>query len=172
MPFTSLSSILRENVGPKPFCWAELPCFEFSSFNFLLLGQIPSTGAGALTHHYTHIPTFRRILHTHPKQLVVIQTCQRWWHRPRLLPSPSSRTTMPNLPVRAFETLPKRTMWASKKKKKKGKKYECNVVVQNLQKWTSYPNNYVAFNSITPTSSRSPHTPSSFFFGFSPGIYN
>jgi hypothetical protein len=69
--------------------------------------------------------------------------------------------------------LPKRTMWASQKKKKKGKKYECNVVVQDLQKWTSHPNNYVAFNSVTPASSRGPHTPSSFlFFLFSPGIYN
>ncbi len=56
VPFTSLSSILWKNVGPKPFCWAELPCFEFSSFNFLLLGQIPITGRVALTHHYTHIP--------------------------------------------------------------------------------------------------------------------
>ncbi len=36
------------NVGPKPFCWAKLACFDFSSSNFLLFGHILSTSWAAL----------------------------------------------------------------------------------------------------------------------------
>jgi hypothetical protein len=35
-------------VGPKPFCWAKLACFDFSSSNFHLFGHILSTSWAAL----------------------------------------------------------------------------------------------------------------------------
>jgi hypothetical protein len=48
VPFTSLSKLCK-NAGPKPFCWAKLACFDFSSSNFYLQGHILSTGGVALT---------------------------------------------------------------------------------------------------------------------------
>ncbi len=37
-PFTSLSKLCK-NSGSKPFCWAKLSCFDFSSSNFNFAGS-------------------------------------------------------------------------------------------------------------------------------------
>ncbi len=37
---------LYTNAGPKPCCWAQVACFDFSSSNFNLPGHILSTSGG------------------------------------------------------------------------------------------------------------------------------
>jgi hypothetical protein len=53
VPATSLSKLCR-NVGPKPFCWAKLACFNFSLSNFNLQGHILSTCGVALSNARSH----------------------------------------------------------------------------------------------------------------------
>jgi hypothetical protein len=47
VPFTSLSK-LCQIAGPKPFCCTKPTCFDFSSSNFNLQGDIMCTGGVAL----------------------------------------------------------------------------------------------------------------------------
>ncbi len=45
------NNIMSTNAGPKPFCWAKLTCFDFSSSNFHLQGHIMSTCGSSLSLH-------------------------------------------------------------------------------------------------------------------------
>jgi hypothetical protein len=53
VPFSSLS-ILCKNAEPRPFCWTNPWCLDFSASNFLLQGHILSTSGAALI-IYMHI---------------------------------------------------------------------------------------------------------------------
>jgi hypothetical protein len=50
VPFTSLRKLCKI-AGPKPFCWAKLACFDFSSSSFNLKGHTLITSGVAIRFH-------------------------------------------------------------------------------------------------------------------------
>jgi hypothetical protein len=138
--------------------FAELNChvLNFLHSIFFLLGQIPSTGGGALTHHYTHIPLSEEFsTHTQSNWLSFKPV------RDGDTDHGSCHHRLHEQPYRTYQfahSRPCQNEKCGQAKKKMNAMWLFKTCKNEL-----HTNNSVAFNSITPASSRGPHTPSSFF---------